>query len=120
VVTDLLRREITFTFYLQNKGESLGLSVAGGLQSQRGDTPLYVMNTSPSGPSHRSGVKKGDILVSVNGAKIQGLGHDDAVRILKLKASHKKVELKLLSMTETADGLQNFIPSWKYWLSLPR
>lgn len=49
---------MTSTCYLvQAKGESLGLSVAGGKASQRGDTPLYVMHTIPDGPAARSGVK---------------------------------------------------------------
>ncbi|XP_067935225.1 ligand of Numb protein X 2-like [Watersipora subatra] len=104
----------------KSRGESLGISVAGGLGSQRGDTPLYVMNTISGGPADRSGVKKGDILLSVNGAKIMGLNHNDAVRILKSKASHKKVELKLLDTSETAEDKDNFLPSWMYWLDLPR
>lgn len=58
--------------------------------------------------------------MSVNGAKIMGLNHNDAVRILKSKASHKKVELKLLDTSETAEGMDNFLPTWMYWLDLPR
>lgn len=49
-----------------------------------------------------------------------GLSHNDAVRILKTKASHKKVELKLLDTSETAEGADNFLPTWMYWLDLPR
>lgn len=49
-----------------------------------------------------------------------GLSHNDAVRILKTKASHKKVELKLLDTSETAEGSDNFLPTWMYWLDLPR
>lgn len=59
-------------------------------------------------------------MVSVNGAKIMGLSHNDAVRILKSKASHKKVELKLIDTSETAEDTANFLPTWMYWLDLSR
>lgn len=65
-------------------------------------------------------LQRGDILLSVNGAKILGLSHNDAVKILKSKAGHKKVELKLLDTTETAEGSDNFLPTWMYWFELPR
>jgi len=34
---------------LQDPSETLGISVAGGLDSPRGDTPIYVTNINPSG-----------------------------------------------------------------------
>ncbi|KAF6030175.1 LNX2 [Bugula neritina] len=49
-----------------------------------------------------------------------GLSHNDAVRILKSKASHKKVELKLIDTSETAEDTANFLPTWMYWLDLSR
>lgn len=36
-------------FHLQDVSESLGISIAGGVMSQRGDTPVYVTNINQGG-----------------------------------------------------------------------
>jgi ligand of Numb protein X 1/2 len=38
----------------QNPSESLGISVAGGVGSQRGDVPIYITNIQPQGVLGRS------------------------------------------------------------------
>ncbi|XP_064635883.1 ligand of Numb protein X 2-like isoform X3 [Lineus longissimus] len=105
----------------KNPTESLGISVAGGVGSQRGDVPIYITNIQPQGALGRSRqVKKGDILLSVNGGNLVGLTHNEAVRALKSGADCKSVTLKVIDGPETIDGISNFTPSWLYWLQMPK
>ncbi|XP_074659859.1 ligand of Numb protein X 2-like isoform X1 [Tubulanus polymorphus] len=101
--------------------ESLGISVAGGVGSARGDVPIYITNIQPQGCVGRcKQIKKGDILLSVNGLNLVGLTHTEAVRALKSGADAKSVILKIIEGPETNDGISNFTPSWTYWLMLPK
>jgi len=107
----------------KNYGESLGMSVAGGVNSQRGDTPVYVTNLAVDGVLAKTQqVAKGDILLAVNDAELLGLSHEKAVEALKSAGQKfKKVSVRLLQGPETAkNGGPNFLPSWVYWLQLPR
>lgn len=68
----------------KSAGESLGMSVAGGVASQRGDIPVYVTNLQPDGVLGRTKqIKKGDIVLFVNDVCLLGLSHEQAVRTLK-------------------------------------
>ncbi|KAF7257790.1 hypothetical protein EG68_04757 [Paragonimus skrjabini miyazakii] len=101
--------------------EPLGISVAGGRQSQRGDTPIYVTNISSQCVLAKTkSVKRGDIILEVNGIGLVGLTHNEAVDVLR-RASlmHSQIELRLIDAPETSDGPDNFMPSWTYWLQLP-
>ncbi|KAK7085131.1 PDZ domain binding [Halocaridina rubra] len=101
--------------------ESLGMRIGGGLGCNEGDTPLYIANINPQGPVGKSKqVKKGDILLSVNGQSLLGLAHGEAVALLKATAESAGVTLSLLDGPETSPGTANFIPSWLYWQKLPR
>ncbi|KAL3315183.1 E3 ubiquitin-protein ligase LNX [Cichlidogyrus casuarinus] len=109
--------------------ESLGMSVAGGLASQRGDTPVYVTNFDPSYPVGRSGkISRGDILLSVNGVDLLGLSHEQAVESLKScrqtpscadPNSMHQIRMRFLEGPETSTDDGNFLPTWVYWLQLP-
>uniref|UniRef100_A0A5K3FS69 Ligand of Numb protein X 2 n=1 Tax=Mesocestoides corti TaxID=53468 RepID=A0A5K3FS69_MESCO len=103
-------------------GESLGMSVAGGVASQRGDTPVYITNLVPTGVLGRAGqLVKGDVLLAVNEVELLGLSHEKAVEALKAtRKSCTKVTIRVLEGPETGSGRENFLPSWLYWLQLPR
>ncbi|GAA55481.1 ligand of Numb protein X 2 [Clonorchis sinensis] len=103
-------------------GESLGMSVAGGVASQRGDVPIYVTNLHPNGIAALSGrVFRGDILLAVNEVELLGLSHERAVEALKkARDSCVQVTLRLLKGPEDCLEERNFIPSWLFWLQLPR
>ncbi|KER26511.1 hypothetical protein T265_06233 [Opisthorchis viverrini] len=103
-------------------GESLGMSVAGGVASQRGDVPIYVTNLHPNGIAALSGrVFRGDILLAVNEIELLGLSHERAVEALKkARDSCVQVTLRLLKGPEDCLEERNFIPSWLFWLQLPR
>ncbi len=60
------------------------MSVAGGVDSQRGDTPVYITNLDPNGVLGRtSQLAKGDVLLAVNEIELLGLSHEKAVEALK-------------------------------------
>ncbi|KAL5108737.1 Ligand of Numb protein X 2 [Taenia crassiceps] len=103
-------------------GESLGMTVAGGVASQRGDTPVYITNLVPTGVLGRAGqLAKGDVLLAVNEVELLGLSHEKAVEALKAtRKSCTKVTIRVLEGPETGSGRENFLPSWLYWLQLPR
>ncbi|XP_076055083.1 ligand of Numb protein X 2-like [Oratosquilla oratoria] len=101
--------------------ESLGMRIGGGVASNEGDTPIYIANINPQGPVGRAKqVKKGDVLLSVNGQSLLGLTHGQAVALLKATAELGGVTLSVLEGPETCVGACNFVPSWLYWQKLPR
>ena len=102
--------------------ESLGMRIGGGVSSNEGDTPIYIANINPNGPVGKSNnVKKGDVLLSVNGQSLLGLTHGQAVAQLKATAELAGVTLSLLDGPETSSSTTaNFVPSWLYWQKLPR
>ncbi|XP_045605612.1 ligand of Numb protein X 2 [Procambarus clarkii] len=101
--------------------ESLGMRIGGGVNSNEGDTPIYIANINPQGPVGRCrNIKKGDVLLSVNGQSLLGLTHGQAVALLKATAELIGVTLSLLDGPETSVGSANFVPSWLYWQKLPR
>uniref|UniRef100_A0A6A7FP33 Ligand of Numb protein X 2-like n=2 Tax=Hirondellea gigas TaxID=1518452 RepID=A0A6A7FP33_9CRUS len=106
----------------KTSNESLGMRIGGGVASNEGDTPIYIANINPHGPVGKSNnVKKGDVLLSVNGQSLLGLTHGQAVAQLKATAELAGVTLSLLDGPETAaTNSANFVPSWLYWQKLPR
>ncbi|XP_025084827.1 ligand of Numb protein X 2-like isoform X2 [Pomacea canaliculata] len=111
-------RLVSFT---KDPSETLGISIAGGLISQRGDTPVYVTNINQGGCIGRCRqVKKGDVLLSINGANLLGITHAEAVQQIKLQANVRNLTLKIIEGAETLDGPGNFSPSWMFWLQMPK
>ncbi|MPC16229.1 E3 ubiquitin-protein ligase LNX [Portunus trituberculatus] len=97
------------------------MRIGGGLGSNEGDTPIYIANINPQGPvGRRRNVKKGDVVLSVNGQSLVGLTHGQAVALLKATAELAGVTLSLLDGPETSLGSANFVPSWLFWQKLPR
>ncbi|XP_061182672.1 ligand of Numb protein X 2-like isoform X2 [Saccostrea echinata] len=100
--------------------ESLGISVAGGVDSPRGDTPIYITNINITGCLGKTKqVKKGDILLSINGKSLLGLSHNQAVNLVKLNTEAKVVCLKVIEGSETSYGQGNFTPTWLFWQKVP-
>ncbi|XP_013421813.1 multiple PDZ domain protein isoform X5 [Lingula anatina] len=63
---------------------SLGISIAGGIGSPIGDTPVLIANLQPNGPAQKTGkLKVGDHIMSINGQPTEGLTHHEAVQLLK-------------------------------------
>lgn len=105
----------------KNVRESLGMRIGGGIGSNEGDTPIYVANIHPHGCIGKSKqLKKGDILLSVDGTSLCGLTHSQAVATLKATINLDQVVLGIMDGPETSFGASNFVPSWMYWQKIPR
>ncbi|KAL1022587.1 hypothetical protein UPYG_G00029580 [Umbra pygmaea] len=126
--------------------DSLGMTVAGGMSSRGWDLPVYVTNVDPNGVVGQEGsIRKGDILLNVNGVDLTGVTRGEAVTNLKNTSS--PVVLKVLEMRHPEDvplecpspsGLtpslidstklslatlpnsDDYSPLWVSWLQLPR
>ncbi|KAM6920943.1 E3 ubiquitin-protein ligase LNX isoform 2-T3 [Xenentodon cancila] len=122
--------------------DSLGMTVAGGMSSRGWDLPIYVTNVDPDGVVGQEGsIRKGDILMNVNGVDLTGVTRSEAVANLKNTSS--PVVLKVLEMRPPEDSLQDctlppcltssptdsikspvpnddYSPLWVSWLQLPR
>uniref|UniRef100_A0A1A8FXW5 Ligand of numb-protein X 1 n=1 Tax=Nothobranchius korthausae TaxID=1143690 RepID=A0A1A8FXW5_9TELE len=122
--------------------DSLGMTVAGGMSSRGWDLPIYVTNVDSDGVVGREGsIRKGDILLNVNGLDLTGVTRGEAVANLKNISS--PVVLKVLEMRPPGDSLHecllppcltssptdstksplpndDYSPQWVSWLQLPR
>ncbi|KAI5623549.1 E3 ubiquitin-protein ligase LNX isoform X2 [Silurus asotus] len=122
--------------------ESLGMTVAGGMNSRGWDLPVYVTNVDPNGVVAREGsICKGDILLNVNGVDLTGVTRSEAVANLKNTSS--PVVLHVLEMRppdmSSVDCMppavsspnspgdvkmplpnDDYSPLWVSWLQVPR
>ena len=81
-------------------GTSLGFSIVGGSDPQRGNEPihvLFVVATSPAAVDGR--IRCGDRLLAVDGQCLDGVSHSAAVCLLK-QAGHR-VALEVVSWMGT-------------------
>ncbi|XP_044633315.1 ligand of Numb protein X 2 isoform X3 [Equus asinus] len=116
--------------------ESLGMTVAGGRGSKSGELPIFVTSVPPHGCLARDGrIKRGDILLNINGIDLTNLSHSEAVAMLKASAASPTVALKALEVQVVEDAAQtseeqastfseneydaSWSPSWVMWLGLP-
>ncbi|XP_051881473.1 ligand of Numb protein X 2a isoform X2 [Pristis pectinata] len=116
--------------------ESLGMTVAGGRGSKNGELPIFVTSVQPHGCLYREGrIKRGDVLLSINGSDLTCLSHSEAVATLKTSANSPVVILKALEVQTTEEQGQaaeerqgsnneneldaSWSPSWVMWLGLP-
>ena len=75
----------------KSANESLGIVVAGGMTGVRGDLPVFVQDIQPMGILGKDKrLQRGDLLVEVNGVKLTGLSHNQAISVLKDTARHCK------------------------------
>ncbi|KAF6376355.1 ligand of numb-protein X 2 [Rhinolophus ferrumequinum] len=112
------------------------MTVAGGRGSKSGELPIFVTSVPPHGCLARDGrIKRGDVLLNINGINLTNLSHSEAVAILKASAASPTVDLRALEVqvaeeaTQVTDGLPStfseneydasWSPSWVMWLGLP-
>ncbi|KAG8591755.1 hypothetical protein GDO81_000290, partial [Engystomops pustulosus] len=116
--------------------ESLGMTVAGGRGSKSGELPIFVTSVQPHGCLARdSRIKRGDVLLSINGIDLTNLSHSEAVAMLKASAASSIITLKALEVEVLEEQTQvneemstiseneydaSWSPSWVMWLGLPR
>ncbi|KFV87277.1 Ligand of Numb protein X 2 [Struthio camelus australis] len=116
--------------------ESLGMTVAGGRGSKSGELPIFVTSVQPHGCLARDGrIKRGDVLLNINGIDLTNLSHSEAVAMLKASAASSVVALKALEVQVVEEQPQSneeqlntiseneydasWSPSWVMWLGLP-
>ncbi|XP_044872938.1 ligand of Numb protein X 2 isoform X2 [Mauremys mutica] len=116
--------------------ESLGMTVAGGRGSKSGELPIFVTSVQPQGCLARDGrIKRGDVLLNINGIDLTNLSHSEAVAMLKASAASSVVALKTLEVQIVEEQNQtneeqpstiseneydaSWSPSWVMWLGLP-
>ncbi|KAL6462808.1 hypothetical protein MHYP_G00292300 [Metynnis hypsauchen] len=114
--------------------ESLGMTVAGGRGSKSGELPIFVTSVQPHGCLSRDGrIKRGDVLLSINGQDLTCLSHSEAVGTLKSSAASSSVQLRALEVSTVDEPGQDegllphhesdydasWSPSWVMWLGLP-
>ncbi|NWH46486.1 LNX2 protein, partial [Fregata magnificens] len=116
--------------------ESLGMTVAGGRGSKSGELPIFVTSVQPHGCLARDGrIKRGDVLLNINGIDLTNLSHSEAVAMLKASAASSVVALKALEVQIVEEQPQaneeqlntiseneydaSWSPSWIMWLGLP-
>uniref|UniRef100_A0A8C3X0Z2 Ligand of Numb protein X 2 n=1 Tax=Catagonus wagneri TaxID=51154 RepID=A0A8C3X0Z2_9CETA len=116
--------------------ESLGMTVAGGRGSKSGELPIFVTSVPPQGCLARDGrIKRGDILLNINGIDLTSLSHSEAVAMLKASTASPTVALKALEVQVAEEAGQgpdgqpstvseneydaSWSPSWVMWLGLP-
>ncbi|XP_023668467.2 glutamate receptor-interacting protein 1-like isoform X3 [Paramormyrops kingsleyae] len=70
---------------LHKEGNTFGFVVRGGTHEDRSKSrPVVITNIRPGGPADREGtVRPGDRLLSVDGIRLQGCSHAEALSILK-------------------------------------
>uniref|UniRef100_A0A7N8YMC2 Ligand of numb-protein X 2b n=1 Tax=Mastacembelus armatus TaxID=205130 RepID=A0A7N8YMC2_9TELE len=118
---------------------SLGITIAGG-RDCRSRLPIYVTSVQPVGCLYRDGtIKKGDILLSINGVDLTQLTYSEAVSVLKAQAAQSQVVLCVIQtlsedseedpesankdeldpVDDARDDILNWTPLWTRWLGLP-
>ena len=62
--------------------DGLGFSIVGGCGSAHGDLPIYVKTVFERGAAAASSLRRGDQILTVNGQSLDGMSHEEAVRLL--------------------------------------
>ncbi|XP_029020887.1 ligand of Numb protein X 2b isoform X2 [Betta splendens] len=118
---------------------SLGITIAGG-RDCRSRLPIYITSVQPVGCLHRDGtIKRGDVLLSINGVDLTQLTYNEAVSALKAETAHSQVVLRVIQtlsedtqedpeavsrddldpVEDQRDDSLNWTPLWTRWLGLP-
>uniref|UniRef100_A0A3P9NV58 Ligand of numb-protein X 2b n=1 Tax=Poecilia reticulata TaxID=8081 RepID=A0A3P9NV58_POERE len=118
---------------------SLGITIAGG-RDCRSRLPVYITSVQPVGCLHRDGtIKRGDVLLSINGVDLTQLTYNEAVSVLKAQTAQAQVVLRVIQtlsdsaeedaetgsrddfdhMDDQRDEIRTWTPLWTHWLGLP-
>ncbi|CAK6964633.1 ligand of Numb protein X 2b [Scomber scombrus] len=118
---------------------SLGITIAGG-RDCRSRLPVYITSVQPVGCLHRDGtIKRGDVLLSINGVDLTQLTYSEAVSALKTQTAQPQVVLRVIQtisedseedpeaaskdemdpMDDPREDALNWTPLWTRWLGLP-
>ncbi|XP_019343388.1 ligand of Numb protein X 2 [Alligator mississippiensis] len=120
-------QEKTVTLKKEPK-ESLGITIGGG-RDNKNKLPVYVTSVQPIGCLFRDGrIKRGDVLLSINGIDLTHMNYYEAVPALKSSAASHVLVLKALEIlvpepTDSSSEIReqgfSWSPLWTMWLGLP-
>lgn len=75
--------DITLT---RGRTGSLGFSLVGGVNSSKGNSPIYVRSIAPGGVASDDGrLHRGDEILKINGISLSNMCQDEVVQIIKNK-----------------------------------
>ncbi|XP_067666650.1 inaD-like protein [Haliotis asinina] len=78
------KRRLIAKLHLLKDANGLGIHIAGGKGSKKGDIGIFVAGITESGAAHRDGrLKRGDELLMINGVSLIGMTHQEAVDCLR-------------------------------------
>ncbi|XP_041464074.1 uncharacterized protein LOC121415060 isoform X3 [Lytechinus variegatus] len=81
------KREVVKIHLVKDKG-SLGIQIAGGKGSRKGDIGIFVAGIDEGSPANRDGrLQKGDEILLINGTGLLNVTHKDVVDILQASGS---------------------------------
>ncbi|XP_078585038.1 uncharacterized protein LOC144867103 isoform X1 [Branchiostoma floridae x Branchiostoma japonicum] len=84
----LRRKRHVVKMHLLKEQGGLGVQIAGGKGSKKGDIGIFVTNVEKGGAAQRDGrLHRGDEILMVNGRSLIGLSHQEAVDLLKSTGS---------------------------------
>ena len=69
---------------LRSGSESLGFSLVGGVNSSKGNSPVYVRSIAPQGLAAEDGrLQPGDEILRINGVSLMGMSQEQVVQVIK-------------------------------------
>ncbi|XP_061173402.1 uncharacterized protein LOC133182573 [Saccostrea echinata] len=78
------KKRIVTKLHLLKDENGLGIHIAGGRGSKKGDIGIFVAGITEGGAAFRDGrLKRGDELLMINGKSLIGLSHCEAVDVLR-------------------------------------
>ncbi len=74
-----------YNITLQRAGnESLGFSIVGGVNSARGNSPVFIRNIAASSIAHDDGrLHTGDKILKINGVSVSHMSQNRVVQVIK-------------------------------------
>ncbi|XP_065596622.1 multiple PDZ domain protein-like [Cyrtonyx montezumae] len=95
----------------KTSGDSLGLSISGGVGSPLGDIPIFIAMMHPIGVAAQTQkLRVGDRIVSICGKSTEGMTHSQAVSILKNASDTIELQVVAGGDVSVITGQQQDLP----------
>ncbi|XP_069137739.1 multiple PDZ domain protein-like isoform X2 [Argopecten irradians] len=102
------KKRVVTKMHLLKDENGLGIHIAGGKGSKKGDIGIFVAGVMETGAAFKDGrLKKGDELLMINGKSLIGLTHAEAVDVLR--NSPKLVQLVVASKVRKAASIASSV-----------
>lgn len=98
------KKRVVAKMHLLKDESGLGIHIAGGRGSKKGDIGIFVAGITEGGAAFRDGrLKRSDELLMINGKSLIGLSHSEAVDVLR--NSPKLVQLVVASKVRKSSSV---------------